>query len=369
LLSIAFEGETHIPLVRLSGITAEAIKAMLEAKESKSVTSLGLCIGTLQSTPVEILDPLCQASSLRELYFLDQPTRTSDHLSTELFLEICKKPQLFRDKVVIAGTYSSPLRRRLWLPNSTYRPPSEVFPIQQMFFRRNTGSFEPRPFYFGDKLLRPEAFAACFLTWLRKLDDFMVPFSAGPRSLQDMSGVEVSPISAEKYSIPVHPRPGARRCWPKIRELETGSWTVLVSEDVYRDPEAQYWQPSTARFVKYAFVRPRVLLTVGRQPLSIPPDDLEVVGLEGFLLATAPHVDQVLVHQRLTELTEYLATRPHQARLGRGLKWLSVLELIEARAIVEDFLSYAVRLHMDLVSVMRDMPQGEPPGFCSTQHV
>ena len=377
LICLAFDGKRHLDLVRFKGLSAEAIRAALETEELKDVKSISLCIDTVQSPVGQILDALSRSSSPFDLYFCQEPTRTSDQAGTELFLALSMRQHLFRGKVTVAVAYSAPLNKSLWLPTINYQPPFEIFPIQHMFIRQQSSPspssmFTKKHYYLGDGLLRAEAFAAGFLSWLRWQDWFLFAFAGGPPTLEDMSRAEISPIPAENFTIPTYPATSDNRkslqieCWPKIRDLVPGSWTVLVLQELYIDQEIAAhnrrmfdYQPVEARYIKYAFIRPRLTIEIHNLPEHLGPEELEVGGLKEFLTAAAPEVDSTLVDRRLEEAREYLAGIPQQARLGPGLEWLSVLDHDEAYAILSNFLRNAPKAEGDLRVAMREIPEGE----------
>ena len=377
LICRAFGGKRHLDLARFKGLSAEAIGAALETEDLKNVKSISLCIDTVQSPVGQILDALSRSSSPCDLYFCQEPTRINDQAGTELFLALSTRQHLFRGKVAFAAAFSAPLNKSFWLPTINYQQPFEIFPIQHMFIRQqispSPGSgFMIKRYYLADGLLRPEAFAAGFLSWLRRPGHGLFAFAGGPPTLDNMSRAEISPIPAENFTIPTYLVTGDGKeslqieCWPKIRDLIPGSWTVLVLRELYVDREvaahnqrAFDYQPVKAQYVKYAFIRHRLRIEVHNLPEHLGPEELEVGGLKEFLKVTAPEVDSTLVDRRLEEATEYLAGIPQQARLGPGLEWLSVLEHDEAYSILSKFLRDAPKVEDNLRVAMKELQQGE----------
>ena len=382
-------------LLNNHSLSVEALSAALDAQEMENVTSLSLCIDSIRSTPGQIMDVLSGANTLRELYFLQSPTRQSDALSTQFFEELAARPQILRRaKVMLAGAYSSALRKRIWLPttpkgltsntaDAVQVAPLGVFPVQQMLVRHQIDlhgniKFGYNYIHLGDALLKPERFATGFLLYLHSLIQsvgaisnkkaYLFSFSSAPASLtaDPLTAAEVSPILAENFAI-------AAEFSPMVRNLVPGGWTVNVSLEKHWDREAASFdnihraslvqRQDLSRFIRYAFVRACHQCIVVDLPLRTTPgpEELEVVGLKKFLAATAPEVDQAIVDQRLHNLAEELAGRSDQGILPPGIEPLSVLSQAEAANMLLDFLDDAKKMKKRLRVAMEENPEGEFP--------
>lgn len=401
LLGFAFDSQLTLSWVLLRGLSTDAIATALEMPQLKEANSISLCIDNIHGTPKQLLEALSLSPSLRELYLLQEPSRETDNASTELFLELLATSHLdpLRYKIVLSGPFSSSLSKKFWLPTADLKLNFRVFPIQHMFVRHvHTGpdsavSF-PNHLYLGDAMLKPERFAAGFLQYLRSLitgdleiNPQLYSFACAPSSLVDMSCKEVSPIPAENFTIPVEclKQDIAQKlvaglpteldedstlpeCWPKVRDLASGSWVVLVSKEEYRDRhalETRDWnawprQSTQASYLKYAFVRLKTQILAKNVPASVGPEAIEVMSLKGFLKVTAREVNPELVDQRLRDLELYIFSAPNQVPLGPGLEWLSVLEPHEAGTILKDFLEDAAYVKENLMIAMEDDPEGTP---------
>ncbi|KAH8586863.1 hypothetical protein B0O99DRAFT_695071 [Bisporella sp. PMI_857] len=336
LIRLAFAEKEHIGLEQLGRLSVEALSAVFNVPEMQKVTSISLCIDAILNPSIELIDGLSRSDTLRDIYFLQSPTRERDVLSGQLFKALAAHPELLsRVKAMFAGAYSAALRKRFWLPtapenaakgltNGVQVSPFEVFPIQQMLVRMPISTYyEPKYshdlFHFGDGLLKPERFAAGFIVYVRSLIaasqmGYMNPeaqtfaFSSAPSSLSDdpLTSAEISPIMAESFATDDN-------CWPRMRDLVPGGWTVIVSSELYekRSEPGIHLSFPDANYVRYAFVRPRKQsIAVYRPPTAAPgPDELEVVGLKEFLAITAPKVDPALVDRRWSELQEKLISR------------------------------------------------------------
>jgi hypothetical protein len=350
LIGLAFAGQEHLGLEQLKSISVEAISAALvEPKIGKAtVTSISLCIDSIQGTPTQLVDVLSRADTLRELYFLQSPTRESDTLSALLFEELAARPQILRRaKVMFAGAYSAALRGRFWLPTIPKGPdtvqiaPLDVFPVQQILVRTNMSyggdEFLYKYIYLGDALLKPERFAAGLLLYLHSLVMYkdaphqmqLFSFSSAPASIASdaLTSAEVSPILAENFAVSSRPR---------VRDLVPGGWTVIVSQEEYKAPR---YRSYAAHFIRYAFVRAsQRRISVDLSPRTPPgPEELEVVGLKEFLGATAPEVDTAIVDRRLHNLAEKLAAGEYEGTLPPGTERLSALSQAEAANMLPGF--------------------------------
>ncbi|GAP87902.1 hypothetical protein SAMD00023353_1601020 [Rosellinia necatrix] len=363
LIRLAFVNQRHLSLERLGSLSAELIAAALDEPamgkdklDGGELTAVSFCIDRVQSTPAQIADVLLRFDTLREIYLLQSPTRESDKLSVQLFEELVARPQIFsRAKVMLAGAYSSALRKRPWLsPASTSTgqlAPLEVFPVQQMLIRfevRDEHTFRGlriSPDYqcvcLSDGLLKPEHFAANFLLYIYTLEGIsfelfdpkaqLFSLSSGPGSFTAdlQSAAPVSPILAESFALPLF-FPGDGVCSPLVRDLVPGGWTVIVSHEEHRPRDGS----ECLTRIRYAFVRPRrQSITVDRPPPApLGPEDLEVVGLKEFLAAMAPEVDPTAVDRRAREIHQRLAASP--ARSSHISHPLAVLNQAEADQIL-----------------------------------
>ncbi|KAK6827465.1 hypothetical protein PG987_010806 [Apiospora arundinis] len=308
LLRLAFVQNGHLGLEGLKNVPAQGIGVALDdgpqtgvPQTDGPITSLSLCLDCVRGTPAQLAHSLSQApDTLREVCLLQRPSRDTGALDAQLFIELAARPPILsRVNFTFAGAYSAALRKRLWLPTSSNNTPLDIFPVQQIFVRHyETTNSKYDTLYFGDGLLKPERFAAGFLAWLPGLEwgrfgsydsednHTTFGFSSAPASLtaDPMSSAPVSPIMCENLSLLGDSSTGREPgCYPRARDLDPGGWTVLQCP------------------LHYAFVRAR------GQPISVEdpptaalgPERLEVVGLEGFLAATAPHVNLGVLDARL----------------------------------------------------------------------
>ena len=394
LLGLALANEPHLNLAPFTKLSALSISAAIETAPVPP-TSISLTIDTLLDPPTSIIDVLAAHPTLKAVYLLQQPARTSDHPSTTFFLALASHPSntLARlTKLHISGAYSAPLRKEFFLPPSlSYQPPITIYPVLHLFTRHqaqtgsvhnpdpdpDTTSFWPNHLYLGDALLRPERFAAGFLLYLRSLltcthtgnrSGSLFSFACAPPNLSSdqKTRVEVGPIPGENFAIPVRPQVWTtdeeenrkREFWPAVRDLVQGSWSVVVERRVWIDVgnkgeagRGLSWMPDLkTAYVRYAFVR----VKVGgikledelerkewnrKEERGIREGEAEVTGLKGFLETTAPGVDLGLVNHRVDEFVKEMEGWPGQGALADGMEKLSVLGKEEARKMLGEFLS------------------------------
>ncbi|KAI1388192.1 uncharacterized protein F4822DRAFT_237909 [Hypoxylon trugodes] len=332
LISLAYERETHLDLVRLRGISAEAIGFALQTEELSNVKSISLCTDAIEGTTIDILDALSHSPSLRDLHFFQGPRRSVDEDSINFFKVLSRRPHVLKHgNVTLTGAFSSALNRGLWLIHelpAICHPPPDIFPVHYMLVRSPPGYGQrkhfPTYYYMGHALLKPEAFAAGFLRWLR---NEKYAFSIGSSSLGVPNSGEVRPVVT----------------WAKSEEFVPGSWVVLVSKDKHPGQPWRLREGAKVECVRYAFVRLLVDVEKTRQSrqrrYKVKPEHLQVSGLKEFLKTTAPMVDPATVDRSLTETAE---------SIQKGLVWLdpgperkrfSTLEHDEACELMNWFLN------------------------------
>ncbi|KAI1846166.1 hypothetical protein JX266_007691 [Neoarthrinium moseri] len=381
LIRLAFVENGHLGLEQLKTLSAQSVSAALgdRLEADDTIKSISLCIESVRSTPAQLAEALSRSSGLREICLLQSPIRESDTLSAQLLAELASRPQILScTRVIFTGAYSAALRKKFWLPTSINFTTLDIFPVQQIFVRyqRRSGRsfrFHYDAIHLSDGLLRPERFAAGFCLWISMLewkDEWMFEdaapffsFSSGPASLSDnpLSAAEVSPILCENLSLP-HLMPDHTFCAPRARDLVPGGWTVLVSQE-----QNVATQTDGQTHIRYAFIRVRGPSVVIEDPPSSPPgpENLEVVGLKGFLSATASEVDPAIIDQRLEDTRKSIKAEAAY----RGSPWpaqvepLSVLTQGEAAAMLLEFLGDARKRNEKFRKAMEGDPESEPGVF------
>ena len=407
LLRLAFQDGEHLNLGKVQKLSVAAILSALNAPELGRISSLCLCTTNIRDLSSELIEGLSQSQSLREIYFMQSPSRGVDTPDTPLVEALSSRPQLLtRVKVVFAGSYSAALRKTFWLPAFTERgrnPPLSIFPIQQILTRAQTNKgnlngtkvFAFNSVYLGDSLLGPERFVAGFLAYLRTsftCFSYINPsarlftFSTAPSSLSSspLTSAEMSPIPAESFALDADFLPDSIR--PKVRDLDPDGWTVLVSFEHHWDRELEHaafeWsfarvQDRTAQepprpradYIRYAFVRARrqIIKVASTSSKVLGPDELEVMDMKDFLAIMAPEVDPELVDIHLKELAEQLVHAPGQGILPSGVEPLSVLDRKEAVEMLFGCSRDAGDLNNRLRNAMKEDLEGKPLEFNSVE--
>lgn len=386
LLQISYSGQSHLDWVTFSHLSPATISAALASPSLTHARSISLCIDQINGTPAELVSALTHAPALTSLYLHQTPTRQTDDPSAALLTHLASTPLLSRTitRLFLTGLFSAPLRRAILLP-STFTPPasSPLFPIQHIFIRHPsenaddfttrtpselpTTTYWPQYYHLATTPLSPARFATGFLALLRALatgattdnhgagDLFVSTMCCAPPALehpfhfrsacgatgeeeedecQYTSRVEITPLPCENRAVPLLAvgcgvplgRVHRAECWPLVRGLEEGKWSVVV--DVRGDKGG----------VGYAFVSglQQDLEGGGKK------DGVRVVGgLGDFLKEVGGEVDRGLV-ARLEEVDRAvegsMAARRGTGRQGR---WVEVLGEGEARGMVEEFLEDA----------------------------
>ncbi|OAA56341.1 hypothetical protein SPI_07952 [Niveomyces insectorum RCEF 264] len=380
LIRLAFADRNHVSLERLSPLSIGAVSAVLGVAGMEPIRSVSLCIDRIAGTPAELVAALAACDTLRALYLLVSPDRENDGTSVQIFEELAARPTVLRrTRVVLAGAHAAALRKRFWLPTVPRAPlgaaqvaPLDVYPVQQMLVQQQHGTgraFDRSLVYLGDALLKPERLATGFLLYLHSLlpsdgtagDDEgrkgLFSFSSCSASLvadAAAAAPEISPIPAESFAVPFRSSsaPGGV-LWPRMRDLVSGGWSILVSLEVHWD------RRSPSHCIRYAFIRPRHGRITVDPPTSPPEaDELEAVDLLRFLALTAPEVDSAAVESCLYGLTEELTSETIEGVLPRGAEPLSVLSQPEAAAILQGFLDESRLVNRRLRLAMEEDPNG-----------
>ncbi|RYP42667.1 hypothetical protein DL767_000036 [Monosporascus sp. MG133] len=372
LLRLAYAGHSHLNWVAYKNLSYDFVTIALQSEELKDATALSLCIDRIGGSPTMLLEVLSQSKTIQDVCFLQEPTRTNDDLASQLFAQLCASPStssmLQTSKIFLTCAYSTPLRKKLWLPDPrssshntpSYTPPIHAFPIQHMFVRQqfvdlkdNAKDFWPCHFFLGDALLSPERFAVGFLEYCRSVltDRYLFSFAIAPPDLlsykKKSSGMAISPISAENFAIP-------GRC----------SITNTGNGDAAEHQLSHEWSTGVP-YLRYAFIRARQRIVVPDDMSASPerlerlvrPEYVEVVGtVNEFLQETASEVDAALLNRPMNETLRILKAR-WPTELAPGMSHISVLDDGEARSILRDFLEDAAFVKENLRLAMQVNPE------------
>lgn len=369
LVAIAFPGgEEHLELELMGQVSGDTISCILKTQKaleaiepSKSIKSIRLCVGSLDCSTlpamVKALSNAEELKELRELYFLQSPTRDPNHdmQALQLLKEMYRHPALARrlKVMMIAGVKGS--SDPLHTPHS---PPPSEFPVQRIIVCHNLkaldGTVATRYYHYSLAYahLRPLRFAAGFILYLRSIMErygrpsgilgfhsHLLSFAASP-ALDDndlLSSGQVTPIPAETSFGGLAP---AER--PPTNDRH--GWTALVLIDktkLYSNPNSTtIGRSSVHAKLRYGLVRPKTV-EIGK-PKPMPPpegggehgngeeDRLEVVDLKDFVRDTRPANDNndncidydvvaTAIDERMASLADFMAqlSRPGPGAYGR----------------------------------------------------
>lgn len=138
LVRLAFDDGGHLTLEQLDDISAEAVLSTVNVPEIGKISSLSLCVTSIRNLSNELVEGLSKLDGLREIYFLQSPSRQRDTLDWQLFQALYSRPQfLSRVNAMFAGSYSAALCKTFWLPtnpgktinNTAQIAPLSIFPI------------------------------------------------------------------------------------------------------------------------------------------------------------------------------------------------------------------------------------------------
>jgi hypothetical protein len=387
LIRYAFAEHNHLSLEQLAGISTSCVAVALNGPDSDRITSISICIDTISSPAAELVQALSKVPRLRKIIFLQSPDRKSDDMSVRVFEELAARPRMLSSiDITLTGAYSAALRKRFWLPTTgrgeaVQLTPLKIFPVQQILVRQqlsysrnpaNPADYHYGSVYLGDALLKPERLASGFLFYLTTLlpggdDTFdskaqLFSFSSCPGSLSadPRTSAQISPIPAENWALPMYFSDGDTLALPRVRDMVPEGWTIVVSQQMHWDSTASY-----SYSIRYAFIRPRRQRIIIDLPTLKPPDpeDLEVVGLGGFLDVTAPEIDPSIIDRRLHEAADRLAAGPwpNSGALPSHIDPLSVFTHAEAAESLSDFLGSARELNRRLCESMKEHSGGKLP--------
>ncbi len=411
LLQLAYAGRRHLDWAAYRNLSYKHIATTLDSAELSNAQALSICIDAMDDPPTPLLETLARHETIRDICFLQGPSRANDDKSSDLFAQTCASPfassLLASRNIFVTSAFSAPLRRAFWLqdPRTGARLDSSAlrraFPVQHMFVRKQfvpTEEVEPQDimdydededeeeeeeeeddapvtfwpchFFLGDMLLKPERFVPGFLRYCgRVLDDsFLTSFAAAPSTLS-APGTEscISPPPAENLAIrgrrssspaTTDPSPGGpnAECWPLVGPLEPGSWVVVVSHEWHttrkrRKERRQYlsWGYPGDSMIGVPIVR-YALLRV-RCRISLPDDAAAAAATPGLEQLSGP--DFVDVVGGVDAFLQETAPGADGGRLV-GERVGETAGMLRARWKLGGWPNQDLRADMDLLTVLDD---------------
>jgi hypothetical protein len=410
LLRFAYAGRRHLDWAAYRNLSYKHLATALDSVQLSTAQALSICIDTMDDPPVPLLETLARHETIRDICFLQGPSRVNDDKASELFAQICASPfastLLASRNIFVTSAFSAPLRRAFWLGDSRTGARLDspallnAFPMQHMFVRKQfvpteevelqdvmdydgdededeeeeeegeeeevvPVTFWPCHFFLGDMLLKPERFVSGFLRYCgRVLDDsFLTSFVAAPSTLSAAPTEScISPPPAENLAIRgrrssspaiIDPNPGPNaECWPLIGPLEPGSWVVVVSHEWYttrkrRKERRQYLSWGYPGDSMIGVPIVRYALLRVRRRISLA-DDAAGLGLEE--LAGPDFVDVV---GGVDAFLEETAPRADRGRLV-GERVDETAQMLRARWKLGEWPNQDLPADMDLLTVLDD---------------
>ncbi|KAL2261940.1 hypothetical protein VTK26DRAFT_2948 [Humicola hyalothermophila] len=325
LLREAFAGESLLDWTRFPGLTpATMMAAFNSGPELRDARALALTPDWDTTTASELAQATCTLPSLLDLFVMELPGRDKEGPTGEFYKALAAHPRCPRRSMLLTGAASCALNQRIWLPTAENIAPPPPFPAVQLVIHRQDPLPEryrpmPRPpeffyYYFGDGFLTPVRLVDGLLTFFasalgggqeQNLNRSAAHcFSYANTGLTDDSAPTIGPLLAETYKLAKNAfhYSSRRGCFPKMRDLLPGAWTVVAHFRVVRNARQVF--PVTK--IEYAFIRPKngIIKADPYDRTPFGPDDLEAVDINGFLQAVAPDADLQQVERKLKRVDE-----------------------------------------------------------------
>ncbi|KAF6804708.1 hypothetical protein CSOJ01_09997 [Colletotrichum sojae] len=376
LLRLAYASCRHLDWTTYRNLSYEHIAStLLDPAHFDNAQALSICVDEINGSSAPLLEALEQREMIRNICFLEGPSRTSDGKSLNIFLQVCASScasdLLESRNFFVTCAFSAPLLRHAW-----QRDPAtgarvdlpafrKAFPVQHMFVRQQfvpheevepqdimdydqeeeeekererqergeveeeekepDAVFRPCHFYVGDALLKPKCFVSGFLQYCRWIldDRHLVSFAATPSSpsLPRSMDIHVGPIPAENLAAAEVATP------VPFGFLEPGDWAVVVSHEwrttqrirKERRLHMSWGYPGDwligVPVVRYAFLRARqrIVLPGGAGPELEQLAGPDFVDVAGGVkeFLHETGVDWKLVDERLEETKRSLRERWH----------------------------------------------------------
>lgn len=391
LLAVAFSRQAHLPWAAFDRISVAVLHAALQHPGIRDAAeSISLCIDTIQGTPEAIVTALCASGiSFRYLCFHQSPQRRDDSCTTELYEHLLKSSLLGAGvRLTLTGACSSALRCCMWCPDVTNQSSRhfQAFPMQHLFICTEMNpsgvgnkAFLPSYMSLADTLLAPEDFAATFLVFLSglRLDSIAIGeqapllFGHCPTSLADLTfqptqaihrGFHVAHPAAENLAVPILPFSNysfsnrtyvgeslytvkrkqilsCLECWPLVRDMVSGAWTVVVSRERRKISNGRVTETADHdaygddTVVRYAFIK------AGEHGQIVLVGDLST-----FLAETAPELGRETVIQQIAQTEDHIREslgRSLRTTQGQSTSYINVFEENDALNLLSVFLEDA----------------------------
>jgi hypothetical protein len=113
LLTLAYAGYRHLDWIPYKHLSADGIAAALDSPELAGAESLIFCLGPSCGKTAQLARSLPRLGRLQQLCVLQEPTRTDDNSSAELFAQLSAATDpgtrllLQRARVILTGAHSA----------------------------------------------------------------------------------------------------------------------------------------------------------------------------------------------------------------------------------------------------------------------
>ena len=321
LLKAAYAGEGVLDWSRFHLLAPSAIIDALNGPELQGAQKVCLCPDWSVVAPSDLARGICTFPNLRDVYIMELPGRASDGPMGELYSALIAHPQCPKGRLLMAGSLSCALRHQFWRPENS--PLALQYPIHQLIVAHTPANDRlPKPapecFHLGDGLLTPVRFFNGLVdligSRLVHQGGIFAPFLWGcmagifaraAPTLNDYSAQEINILPVEPFAITHWMGAGCFRT-SAMRDLVPGTWTAVLSVRHLREQLGSQGR-AHRHILQCSLIRPRngTIKTDPTNATLLCPDDVEILGLEEWLVAVTPDLDiqsALLVDYRLQQL-------------------------------------------------------------------
>ncbi|KAI2635344.1 hypothetical protein GGS21DRAFT_543161 [Xylaria nigripes] len=300
LLAMAFEGKTHLDLVKCRGVSATGLGKALEMAELKDIVSISIYA---ESHSIEACEEFAAVMSScpkkYDLYICELPCSIHNRPSMLYYQELCRDKSRLERTVFVTGVYSAALQKKRWTSMIETSIPELDFPLQYIYCQYFYGDhIESLYCYTREALISPQRAVGGLLRFL--LED------EGARECHYTS---LTPTYDNLDRLPVNPLPVVNfmgECGDERYIMTRNSWHILVKRDMKADEQTL--------FVHYAFVKlTRDIDPKDYEKLMQEPSLVEVHTMQSFLEAmTGKALDESdarLIDQHMEDINATLNAR------------------------------------------------------------
>ncbi|RYP31711.1 hypothetical protein DL767_005624 [Monosporascus sp. MG133] len=339
LLKVAFAEMEHVNLTPWTALPIDAIKTILHSECVSPYVRTVSISSRICPSDAEALAEALPPDGIDELYMFEPRTHKDD--PTNIYSAVSPK---VRGRILLGSAFACSFRRSPWLIHGDNSPVRPGFPVSQLISQDKARIATT---FLGDAMISPIRLVTGIFSVMRmRLEttkyatnhrrDAPLAFASAPDSLGDTPQTEISCLPAEAYLAGSWDQGSS--C-SRLRNLNPGGWTMLLIRDT---PDSQGLDP-VPRY-KIGFVETKNPIEAEPESAdTLLPEDLTVIGLEGFLRAEVPEFDigsLRVLEESLTELAKKFVDKGRLARIGQE-PLISTITQEEAYSLLKTALSQA----------------------------